>query len=209
MNRPFVGLVLLAAFFGINFGWRTWRHLRATGSSGFRGISGRVGSVEWLGGALFGVAVLLVVGSPLVELVGWTRPLYSSTDWSDAAALLLMLGGMVGTGWSQATMGASWRIGVKADERTELVERGPFRWVRNPIFSSMLVSVGGLVLLLPNVVTVSAFASMFIAVELQVRFVEEPYLLRTHGDQYASYTARAGRFVPGLGKHLSSRTSAA
>lgn len=99
-------------------------------------------------------------------------------------------------------MGASWRIGVKAEEKTELVERGPFRWVRNPFFSSMLVSVGGLVLMLPNVVAMAAFASMFIAAELQVRFVEEPYLLRTHGQRYASYTQGAGRFVPGLGKGL-------
>jgi protein-S-isoprenylcysteine O-methyltransferase Ste14 len=121
---------------------------------------------------------------------------------TDAVAVALMLGGMVGTGWSQATMGASWRIGVKVDEKTELVERGPFRWVRNPFFSSMLVSVGGMVLLLPNVVAIAAFASMFIAAELQVRFVEEPYLLGTHGERYASYTQRAGRFVPGHGKGL-------
>jgi protein-S-isoprenylcysteine O-methyltransferase Ste14 len=94
------------------------------------------------------------------------------------------------------------RIGVKVDEKTELVERGPFRWVRNPFFSSMLVSVGGMVLLLPNVVAIAAFASMFIAAELQVRFVEEPYLLGTHGERYASYTQRAGRFVPGHGKGL-------
>lgn len=202
MNRPVVAMVLLGAFFAFNFGWRTWRHWRATGSTGFRGVSGRVGSVEWFGGALFGVAVLLVVAAPLVELAGLARPHLAPTNWSDVAAVGLMVAGMVGTGWSQATMGASWRIGVKEGERTELVERGPFRWVRNPIFSSMLVSVGALVLLLPNVLSVCAFISMFTAVELQVRFVEEPYLLKTHGAQYASYAERAGRFVPGLGKGL-------
>jgi hypothetical protein len=35
------------------------------------------------------------------------------------------------------------------------------------------------------------------SIELQVRCVEEPHLLRAHGDSYR--TADAGRFVPGVG----------
>jgi protein-S-isoprenylcysteine O-methyltransferase Ste14 len=38
------------------------------------------------------------------------------------------------------------------------------------------------------------------AIQMQVRAVEEPYLLRTHGDNYAAYAARVGRFLPGLGR---------
>lgn len=53
--------------------------------------------------------------------------------------------------------------------------------VRNPIFSCMLLTATGLVVLLPNVLSVAALACLFAAVELQVRFVEEPYLLHTHG----------------------------
>ena len=33
---------------------------------------------------------------------------------------------------------------------------------------------------------------------MQVRFVEEPYLERVHGDDYRRYTERTGRFIPGL-----------
>jgi protein-S-isoprenylcysteine O-methyltransferase Ste14 len=32
-----------------------------------------------------------------------------------------------------------------------------------------------------------------------VRGVEEPYLLAKHGAHYRDYTARVGRFVPGVG----------
>jgi protein-S-isoprenylcysteine O-methyltransferase Ste14 len=42
--------------------------------------------------------------------------------------------------------------------------------------------------------------ALFAALELQTRAVEEPYLLRTHGEAYAAYAARVGRFVPGLGR---------
>ena len=39
-------------------------------------------------------------------------------------------------------------------------------------------------------------------VELQVRAVEEPYLVRTHGDDYRLYCEAVGRFIPGIGRSL-------
>jgi protein-S-isoprenylcysteine O-methyltransferase Ste14 len=38
------------------------------------------------------------------------------------------------------------------------------------------------------------------ALEIQVRGVEEPYLLRTHGEAYRRYAAATGRFLPGIGR---------
>ncbi len=63
----------------------------------------------------------------------------------------------------------------------------------------------GFVVLVPGVVSVAAVLALVVAIELQVRLVEEPHLLRTHGDAYAAYAARVGRFIPGVGR-LSART---
>jgi protein-S-isoprenylcysteine O-methyltransferase Ste14 len=60
----------------------------------------------------------------------------------------------------------------------------------------MLLSGVGLVLLLPNVTAIASFALLLGAIELQVRFVEEPYLVATHGEAYVQYMRRVGRFVP-------------
>ncbi|MGQ1797409.1 methyltransferase family protein [Kocuria oceani] len=97
-------------------------------------------------------------------------------------------------------MGASWRVGVDASERTELVTTGAFAVVRNPIFTAMLTTLVGLTLLVPTMVSAAALLCLLVAVELQVRLVEEPYLLRTHRQAYTSYAAHVGRFVPGLGR---------
>jgi len=43
------------------------------------------------------------------------------------------------------------------------------------------------------------FAIFLAAIEVSVRTVEEPYLLGVHGDAYRDYSARVGRFVPGIG----------
>jgi protein-S-isoprenylcysteine O-methyltransferase Ste14 len=97
-------------------------------------------------------------------------------------------------------MGASWRIGVDESERTSLVTDGPFAVVRNPIFSAMLPTSLGLALMVPNWVAFVGVVALFLALELQVRVVEEPYLQRVHGHAYTEYADRVGRFIPGLGK---------
>ena len=58
----------------------------------------------------------------------------------------------------------------------------------------------GIALMVGNFVGLLAVACAIISLELQTRATEEPYLLRTHGDDYAAYAARVGRLVPGVGR---------
>lgn len=198
---PRFALVALLVYFALAFGWRSWRQWRRTGSTGFRGISGAVGSAEWCGGILFVVALGALVLAPIAALAGWVEP-WRAMDGPRAhlAGALLTVLGAAGTVWSQFAMGDAWRIGVDAGERTALVESGPFTWVRNPIFTSMGIGHAGMFLLVPNSIAALAFIALIVALELQVRRVEEPYLCATHGDAYRRYAARTGRFVPGLGR---------
>jgi protein-S-isoprenylcysteine O-methyltransferase Ste14 len=53
--------------------------------------------------------------------------------------------------------------------------------------------------MVPNVVAVVLLAALAVALQLQVRLIEEPYLRRTHGEVYKAYAATVGRFVPGIG----------
>ncbi len=43
-------------------------------------------------------------------------------------------------------------------------------------------------------------AALWFGIEAPVRAVEEPYLMRSHGEAYADYAASVGRFLPGLGQ---------
>ena len=196
-----LALGLYALYMAVAFGLRTWIQIRRTGSSGFKGISGRPGSLEWTAGVLFVVAIAVGVAAPVLDLLGVIEPI----DALDSAVVraigvAIFLAGLVGTLYAQVAMGESWRIGVDEGERTELVTDGPFAAVRNPIFAAMLPTSVGLALVVPNVVALVGVATLFIALEIQVRLVEEPYLHRVHGDAYGEYASRVGRFVPGLGR---------
>ena len=196
-----LALILYGVFLLLAFGWRTWLQVRRTGSSGFHGISGAPGSAEWLGGVLFVVALILGVLAPVLAIADVVEPI----DALDQGAvhgfgLALALLGILGTLVAQTSMGSSWRIGVDQQESTDLVTSGPFAVVRNPIFAAMLPASVGLALMVPSVVAVAGALALLVAVELQVRVVEEPYLLAAHGESYGRYARRVGRFVPGVGR---------
>jgi protein-S-isoprenylcysteine O-methyltransferase Ste14 len=63
----------------------------------------------------------------------------------------------------------------------------------------MVIASAGLVLLVPNALSVAALVVLVVALEVQVRLVEEPYLRATHGPDYDAYRATVGRFLPGVG----------
>lgn len=194
-------LALYAAWAMLAFGWRSAVQQRRTGDSGFRGISGAPGSIEWSAGMLFVLAIGAGIAAPLVALAGALEPV-GALDHRWVAVLGVVVAGLgiVGTVAAQIGMGDSWRVGVDAGERTRLVSDGPFAWARNPIFTMMLVTAAGLMLMVPNLIALGGLAGLVVGIELQVRFIEEPYLSRVHGADYDGYAARVGRFLPGVGR---------
>lgn len=192
-------LSLYLAFLLLVFGLRTVIHVRNTGSSGFLGLSGRVGSAEWLGGVLFIVATVVGLLAPVLAVAGIVEPA-ANLDPIRPIGLGIGVVGLALTLWAQAAMGQSWRIGVDETEQTELVTSGAFGLVRNPVFSAMIVFSVGLVLAVPTFVSGLAFISLMLALELQTRQVEEPYLLKAHDPEYRLYAERVGRFVPLIGR---------
>ena len=195
-----VALALLAVFGLLGFAWRAWLQRRRTGSTGFRGMNGRLGSAEWVAGLGFVIALVVAVVGPVLQLSGVITPLsVLHAEWIQVAGIALAGLGIVLTVWAQLDMGESWRVGVDAGETTALVRTRVFGWVRNPIYTAMLVFDFGIALVTPNFVTIAGLVLAIAALELQVRRVEEPYLLGKHGAAYRGYTASVGRFIPGVG----------
>jgi protein-S-isoprenylcysteine O-methyltransferase Ste14 len=196
-----LALAFYALYLALAFGFRIWLQVRRTGESGFKGLSARPGSLEWIAGVLFVIAIGVGVAAPVLDVLDVLEPLDALDSVGvRSTGIAVFLAGLIGTLYAQIAMGESWRIGVDGAERTALVTSGPFALVRNPIFAAMLPAFLGLALLVPNVVALAGLAALFVALEIQVRLVEEPYLLRRHGDSYRQYAARVGRFVPGLGR---------
>jgi protein-S-isoprenylcysteine O-methyltransferase Ste14 len=191
-------LALYLVYLALAFGLRGWLQWRRTGDAGFRFGAFAASPAERAGGVLFVLALLLALAAPVLELTGTLRAFEALR--TPVLGALLALAGIAGTLHAQLEMGASWRVGVDPNERTALRTDGPFRWVRNPIYTWMILTATGLALLVPNAASLAGLAALAIGLELQVRLVEEPHLLRSHGAAYADWAAHTGRFLPGVGR---------
>ena len=197
----YLALVFYLVFLALAFGLKTYVQLKRTGSTGFHGVSGRPGSLEWFAGVGFGAALAAGLAAPLLAIAGVLEPVGAlETSLVQGAGIVLAVAGYVLTLASQISMGDSWRIGVDPEERTDLVTGGAFGIVRNPFFAAMIPVAAGLALMVPNITALAGIAGLLAAVEIQVRVIEEPYLMRTHGSTYRDYAARVGRFFPGIGR---------
>ena len=84
------------------------------------------------------------------------------------------------------------------DPPRELVVRGPYRYVRNPMISGVVLVLFGESLLLLSVPHV-AWAACFLALNLiYIPLVEEPQLARRFGEAYLEYCRHVPRVLPRL-----------
>jgi protein-S-isoprenylcysteine O-methyltransferase Ste14 len=192
---------MLVGFLILTLGVRVIVQLRTTGKTGLIGLRRGAGPLEWLSGILFIGGMAMAIVSLQLVLKDSLDPIDAlDTDALHVVGVVLAGGGGFAVFLAQLGMGASWRVGVSDDQNTELVTSGWFSIIRNPIYSAMVVGWTGFAVLVPTWLAFAAVVVIAIGLELQVRVVEEPYLVRTHGDEFRRYASRVGRFVPGVGR---------
>ena len=199
---PKLTVILWLVYLATSLGLRMAIQVRTTGSTGFVLLRESSSPLQRVASAMFVSSLVAGLASPVLALAAPGHPLW--TPWALPPALAAVggvgyLAGVALAFLSQMTLGRSWRIGVDTNERTELVMRGAFSVVRNPVFTALQLTAVALAILCSTNLAWLACAVQLLALELQVRGVEEPYLARVHGERYRSYAARVGRFVPGLG----------
>lgn len=105
----------------------------------------------------------------------------------------LLLASLVWVVTAQVQMADSWRIGIDSS-KTQLVSTGLFGVSRNPIFLGMMGTLLGLLLVLPNALTLTIFALDFALMQIQVR-LEEEFLRRSQEGEYEEYANRVRRWL--------------
>lgn len=95
---------------------------------------------------------------------------------------------------AQNDMHTSWRIGIDAATKTELITNGLFKISRNPIFLGMTLSLLGLFLVTPDAFTAIFLLVGYLLIQVQIR-LEEEYLTQIHGQDYLDYKQKVRRFI--------------
>lgn len=103
--------------------------------------------------------------------------------------------GLAGAIWARRTIGRNWSGDVVFKENHALVEYGPYRWVRHPIYTSMLLMMFGTALAMERVESFIGLILIFVG--LQIKLTQEEKLMLKHfPDSYPSYMSRVKRLIP-------------
>lgn len=87
------------------------------------------------------------------------------------------------------------------DPPRRLVIRGPYRFLRNPMYLGAALALAGAALVYHSLALFAYAAAFLLCFHLFVLLYEEPHLRRTFGIDYAAYCARIHRWWPSLHPH--------
>lgn len=165
--------------------------------AGDSGVRRPVTAEQWAARLTF-AAGLLTAGAagPIVEIGGGAPLRALDRTAFRRIGMGLATSGVAGVFAAQQAMGDSWRTTVAPHERPVLVTSGPFRHIRNPIYTAVMAMAGGFTLAVPTPVSLAGLTLVVVGSHWQVRRIEEPYLRRTHPQTYPAYAERVGRFFP-------------
>jgi protein-S-isoprenylcysteine O-methyltransferase Ste14 len=139
--------------------------------------------------------VLVFLPGELLQWAGVTRPSIGGPPQVVGAALVGLGGALVV--WCVGTFAFVGR-GTPApfDPPRRLVVRGPYRFVRNPMYWGAGLALFGAALVYRSVVLAGYALLFFGAAHVFVRWYEEPTLRQLFGSEYEEYCRRTRRWWP-------------
>ncbi|MGD9750716.1 MAG: isoprenylcysteine carboxylmethyltransferase family protein [Acidimicrobiia bacterium] len=112
------------------------------------------------------------------------------------AGLVAEAVGLAGASVAALRLGSSLSPNPVPRSSAVLTTTGPYRWVRHPIYSGLVLFATGAALRADHPVRVAAAVGLVALLQGKSRWEEQ--LLRERLDGYAAYAAATGRFVPRL-----------
>jgi protein-S-isoprenylcysteine O-methyltransferase Ste14 len=110
-------------------------------------------------------------------------------------AAMLCIAGLVFCVWARATLGRNWSGTITLKEGHELIERGPYRLARHPIYTGLLAMFLATAIAYGHLGGIVAVMLAFVSFWIKLGD-EERLMLQQFPVQYRSYQQRVKRLIP-------------
>jgi len=190
--RPFVQiqpgalcLWMLANLASLGFELRQWRQRREEASKNDRGSYAILITCA-------GIGLVVLVSAPAFAPGAVIRP----TPLAFAIGMAIYLAGFAMRRWSEMTLGRYFTFRVMTSAEQPVITAGPYRFVRHPGYTGVMLVVIGAGLVTGNWVGLAAWTILVMAPLLYRIHVEEAALLGAVGDRYRTYASGHKRLIP-------------
>lgn len=184
-------------FLAVGMVWPSWRVWKRHGQQPW--VLPRTDTVE----GYVAMAFKCVIASLLVYLAlrasGTSSLKFGALHWlenplAQSFGLVLLACSLILIIVAQAHMGQAWRIGIDHANSGALITSGIFRWLRNPVFMGMRLSLLGVFMVDANGVTLALGLAGEILMQVEVR-LEEEFLAHRFGEAYRNYIHYTSRWL--------------
>jgi len=156
-----------------------------------RTMSGRWRGL-WLRLIIAAVLYMLIAQTAIRGNLQYLVALQFPFTWQAFGLLLTALGIAIAI-WARVHLGSNWGMPQTQKADADLITTGPYAYVRNPIYSGMLLAMLGTALIWPAAIIIFVAAAIYFIWSV---FVEERIMLQTFPDSYPTYKSHTKRLIP-------------
>jgi protein-S-isoprenylcysteine O-methyltransferase Ste14 len=148
-----------------------------------------------------GLIINLLVITPFIVSLGWFYlrnyfGTYESTPITRISGTAVLALGMIGYIISHFYLRRNWSLSASIKEGHKMIKNGPYRFVRHPMYTSMLFVALGSGLLIANYPII--ICTTIVGFAYYIRAKKEETLLRVEFPEYDKYASRTKMFIPGI-----------
>jgi len=140
------------------------------------------------------VQAILIAGVVLIpERTDWPLPPAAHA----ASWVVVAVAGGLGL-WAAKWLGRGLTALPLPNGRVDLVTHGPYRFVRHPIYTAVMLGMGAIAWMARSIIAAALATTLVVLLTIKARW-EERHLSATFPG-YREYEQKTGRFVPGVGR---------
>jgi protein-S-isoprenylcysteine O-methyltransferase Ste14 len=145
----------------------------------------------------YGIIHITVILALSFTIVLRWRNIKVTPAWVQYAGLVFMVAGSILREWAIIKLGPFFSRVVEIETGHRVITDGPYRWIRHPAYTGMLMIYTGFALALGTWLGALATLVLVLAATMYRIKVEEQALIQTFGDEYSAYMKHTWRLFPG------------
>jgi protein-S-isoprenylcysteine O-methyltransferase Ste14 len=138
----------------------------------------------------------LTVLAPAIEYALRREVRPAPLAWTVLAGAALLAGGVAFRVWAIRTLDTSFTAVVKTSAEQRLIATGPYRWLRHPSYTGIVVALTGAAVLFESLWAAASIVVVMLPVYVYRIRLEEQALVDRFGDEYRAFAARRWALLP-------------
>jgi protein-S-isoprenylcysteine O-methyltransferase Ste14 len=123
------------------------------------------------------------------------RPIVAANPVLLGLCVIATILGLLFAVWARLILGSNWSGTVTIKTNHQLIRRGPYRWIRHPIYTGMLAALLATAVIQGQLSGMIGFAFVLLALYRKARR-EESFLSQEFGDGFMEHRQHTGMFLP-------------